>query len=483
MLLIIITAGLVIRGLFLNRQSLWFDEMAQAAVAQAAWKEMLPLITRHSSPPLDYVLMKLVMLLFGTADWVVRMPALVFGVAAIAALYRFARSLTDRENGLLAAALLAFSPMAIAYSQEARMYSLFLFLSLVSYLLARRFIERNDPASGVWLGIANGLLLLTHYFGVFVIAGEGMILLWGMRSKEGRKRRAALMAVAMLIPLVMFLPWLPYFIAQLEYTGGEAGYALRADPLFFKSIISSFAPTAGGHRGWLYGYLLLFVAGAAYAWRMRERHVLTVVVCLTVMLCLLFALSYATRVVTARNAIFLLPLFLLVCAHGVRAVSVRSTLPPAAAALLLMLVLAWPAAQAARGGGKVNWRDAAAYLRGRAAAEEKIVTSDFISRACLAYYLEPAADYVIMRARWRDTANEPGWKIWVIDEPLIREIEGKRFSGWVIIPPSALLAVSEKQLDAYNAMLGEPVRQYPGFRRFLNIYHLGGSHLNQQGNF
>lgn len=475
MLLIIITAGLVIRGLFLNRQSLWFDEMAQAAVAQAAWKEMFPLITRHSSPPLDYVLMKLVMLLFGTADWVVRMPALVFGVAAIAALYLFACSLTDRESGLPAAALLAFSPMAISYSQEARMYSLFLFLSLVSYLLARRFIERNDPASGAWLGIANGLLLLTHYFGVFVIAGEGMILLWGMRSKEGRKRRAALMAVAMLIPLAMFLPWLPYFIAQLEYTGGEAGYALRADPLFFKSIISSFAPTAGGHRGWLYGYLLLFVAGAAYAWRNRQHRVLTVVVCLTVMLCLLFALSYATRVVTARNAIFLLPLFLLVCAHGVRAVSARSKIPPAAAALLLMLVLAWPAAQAARGGGKINWRDAAAYIREHASADEKVVTSDFISRACLAYYLDPEANYAIMRSRWRDTANKPGWKIWVINERLLRDIEEKRLSGWAIIPPSALLAVTEAQLDEYNDLMGRPVKQFKLFKRSLNIYRMPDS--------
>jgi 4-amino-4-deoxy-L-arabinose transferase-like glycosyltransferase len=475
LLLVVISAGLAIRALFLNEQSLWFDEMAQAAVAQTSWKDMFPLITRHSSPPLDYVLMKLVMLLLGTADWVVRMPALVFGVASIYALYRFACSLTDRKDGLLAAALLALSPMAIAYSQEARMYSLFLFLSLVSYLLARRFIERHDLASGVWLGIANGLLLLSHYFGVFVIAGEGMILLGVMRSKEGWNRRAGLMAVTMLIPLVMFLPWLPYFITQLEYTGGEVGYALRADALFFKSIISSFAPAAGGHRGWLYAYLLLFAAGAAYAWRNRERQVLTVVACFAGMLCLLFGITYVARVVTARNAIFLLPIFLLVCARGVRAISIYSKIPPGAAVLMMVLVLAWPAWQAARGSGKVDWRDAAAYIRERATPEEKIITSDFISRACLAYYLDPGADYVIMRARWRDTANDPGWKIWVMDDRLLREIQEKRFSGWAVIPPSALLAVTEGQLDAYNALLGRPVRQYPVFPRSLNIYRLPAS--------
>jgi uncharacterized membrane protein len=474
-LLGIICLGFIIRALYLNDQALWYDEMAQASVAAADWKDLLPLVTLHTSPPLDYILMKLVMLLFGKADWVIRMPAFLFGVASIYVFYLLARALTDRENGLLATALLALSPMAVFYSQEARMYALFLFLSLTSYLLTLFLIKRNDLKTSVWLGIVNGLLLLSHYFGIFVIAGEEIILLSVLLSNTGRKRRAAFTAVALLISAVMFLPWLPYFVTQLDYTGAEAGYALRANRYFFSSILSSFAIMTGQYKVWVYAYLILFVLGAAWAWRNRDKKVITVALSVAGTLGLLFGLSYYARVVTPRNVLFLLPLFLLVCAHGFYAIIKRCRIAYIPGTLIVVLLAVWPAVQAARSGGKINWRDAAVYLKQQGGADEKVITTDFISRACLAYYLDPEADYVIMKKRWRETANEPGWKVWVINDELIAAIEEQRFSGWVVIPPSAFLAVSEEQLDAYNARMGQPVKQFKLFKRALNIYKVPDS--------
>lgn len=479
-LLSIMGAGFFVRVRDLNYHALWYDEMMQAAVAQAAWKDVFGLVSLHSSPPLDYVLTKLAMLLLGNGDWAVRMPAFVLGVAAIYVMYRFARSIAGSENALIAAALLALSPMAIVYSQEARMYSLFLFLSLLSYLLTLFFIERNDLRTSVWLGIVNGLLILSHYFGICVIAGEGIILLAVLLTRAGKGRRAARMAVSLVISFVVFLPWLPFFLSQLDYTGGEIGYALRADRHFFKPILSSFTVFAGRHRVRLYAYLVMFLIGAAFAWRNREQRVMVIACSVAGMVCALFGTASVAGVVTPRNAIFLLPLFLLVCAHGFHAALQCCKMPRIAGMLVLLLAFWGPAAQASRSVGKINWRDAAAYIRQRAGADEKVVTSDFISRGCLAYYLDPEADYVIMRERWRETVNEPGWKIWIMDEGLDVAIKEKRFSGWAVIPPSALLAVTEEQLDAYNARMGQPVKQFRIFDRSLNIYRLPGegSHLN-----
>ncbi len=47
--------------------SLWCDEMMQATAASAEWKDLFYLIANHSSPPLDYALMKTVILCFGKA--------------------------------------------------------------------------------------------------------------------------------------------------------------------------------------------------------------------------------------------------------------------------------------------------------------------------------------------------------------------------------------------------------------------------------
>ncbi len=158
--------------------SLWCDEMMQATAASAEWKELFHLMTRYSSsPPLDYVVMKIVILCFGKADWVLRMPAFLFGVASIPVFYYFSRSLAEQKTALVAAILLALSPIAIDYSQEARMYSLFLFLSLISFIAALRLAEKNNFTCSLLLGAVNGLLLLAHYFGIFVIAYETIFLM------------------------------------------------------------------------------------------------------------------------------------------------------------------------------------------------------------------------------------------------------------------------------------------------------------------
>ena len=136
--------GIILRIYYVLYYSLWLDEMMQVMVAVAPWKNFFGLVATHSSPPLDYALMKAVILLFGKSDWMVRVPALLCGSASIYVFYSFARSLTGRDTALTAAALLSLSPMAIVYSQEARMYSLFLLLSLISFGLTRRIIEKNN---------------------------------------------------------------------------------------------------------------------------------------------------------------------------------------------------------------------------------------------------------------------------------------------------------------------------------------------------
>lgn len=175
-LFIICCIGFVFRIYNINA-SLWCDEMMQATAASAEWKDLLYLVANHSSPPLDYAVMKTVILFFGNSDWILRMPAFLFGVAAIPVFYYFSRSLAEQKTALVAATLLALSPVALYYSQEARMYSLFLFLSLISFIAALRLAEKNSFTYSLLLGAVNGSLFLIHYFGIFVIAYETIFLM------------------------------------------------------------------------------------------------------------------------------------------------------------------------------------------------------------------------------------------------------------------------------------------------------------------
>jgi Dolichyl-phosphate-mannose-protein mannosyltransferase len=69
------------------------------------------------------VLARLSLGLFGDGCWVLRLPAAVFGIASVGALYGLAREVTDRGEALLTAALLAFSYHHVWFSQNARGYT------------------------------------------------------------------------------------------------------------------------------------------------------------------------------------------------------------------------------------------------------------------------------------------------------------------------------------------------------------------------
>ena len=72
LLMLIGCVGVILRAYRVLYHSLWLDEMMQVMVASAPWEDIFGLVALHSSPPLDYILMKTVILLFGKSDWIVR---------------------------------------------------------------------------------------------------------------------------------------------------------------------------------------------------------------------------------------------------------------------------------------------------------------------------------------------------------------------------------------------------------------------------
>lgn len=472
LLILIGCIGVILRAYHVFYHSLWLDEMMQVMVASAAWKDIFRLVTLHSSPPLDYILMKTVILLFGKSDWIVRMPSLLFGSASIYVFYSFSRAVTDRDNALMAATLIALSPMAIVYSQEARMYSLFLFLSLISFNLTRLLIEKNNARASLFLGIVNGLLMLTHYFGIFVIAEETILLLFVLLFDADKRRSTKLIMINLIVSFFIFLPWLPGLLAHVGRFGGEVRYALWADRFFFISIFSSFTIFAGQQDAWFYSYLFLFMISIILAWRKNDTSVLMVALALVGMMGMLLGVTLFRKIVTPRNVIFLLPLFLLVCSYGIHTILTFFRTPAVVRIFLVILLVLWPAIRLPLVYHKINWRDAAQYIQKHSREEEKVITTDFISRSCLAYYLVPEADYVIMGKRALESTNDSEGKIWVVNDELIERIEAKRFPGWAVIPPETYGAVSAQTLDEYNTIMGWPVKQFKFEERNLNIYYV-----------
>ncbi len=467
-LLFLTFIGLILRIQHINH-SLWLDEMLHVMAASKSLRDLFHAVSSHSSPPLDYLIVKTAVFILGNSDWAVRMPALIFGIACIPLFYLLSGSVTNRRTALIATTLFVFSPMAIYYSQEARMYSLFLFLSILSYKLTVDVVKNNKFKTSLILGTVNGLLLLTHYFGIFIIITEAIILSLMFFYSKNKKRTAELISVNVMLSFLIFLPWLPLFIlTQLSY---EASYSMPSNIDFFKSILTSFTTMTqftGGLKVWIYIYLLAFSTAVVLAYINKEKKLFLTGIIFSLMLCMFFVIAHFRGVVTVRNLIFLLPLFLMVCAYSIDTFLRKFKANHIASACILSLLLLIPAIRDHVSYQKPDWKGAATYIKRHIKPGEKVITTDFLSRGSLAYYLDPDCEYVLMNKNWLETCNNPSWLIWVINDEIMDKIQNHDFSGWTVIPPTTFRLVSNNNIEKYNQLMGESRKKFA----------LGGGHLN-----
>ena len=223
----------------LGAESFWGDEVLTAHTARVpvtdAWASVRQ---RENAPPLYFLIVNAWAKAFGTSGVSLRMPSALFGIATVALLWRLGREWFDRGTGLTAAALLAVSPFHIAYSQEARHYSLVMLLLLLCVCAFVRMLRSGSAASQIALVITAALAMLTHTFALFTLAALNLFYFWrwARRGETGvPPRRWILLQAAILLlfgPWIgatievarMGLPWLmhstPFHQAMMSYAGG-----------------------------------------------------------------------------------------------------------------------------------------------------------------------------------------------------------------------------------------------------------------------
>jgi 4-amino-4-deoxy-L-arabinose transferase-like glycosyltransferase len=173
--------------------------------------------------------------LFGPAEWALRLPALLAGVALVPLAFLAARTL-GAGRGLLAAALVATWPLLVDYSTDARGYTLVCAFTLVTLLAATRLRQRGETTSVLLFAIAGALGLWTVPVMLYPFA---MLTVWALASPHWRRALVAAglgVALAAIVyspvlavsgieamtnnPWVRPLPWSVFF-AALPHAAAE----------------------------------------------------------------------------------------------------------------------------------------------------------------------------------------------------------------------------------------------------------------------
>jgi mannosyltransferase len=198
-------AGAVLRFATLGLQSYHHDEIVTASrvLREDFWHAMDAVGFSESAPPLYYALAWLWTQATGTDEVGLRSFSALAGVATVPVAYLLGAELSSRRSGILAAALVAFNPMALWYSQEGRGYALLILLTAISLLCFVRTLERGRRRDSVAWGVASALAMATHYFAFFVIAPQALWLLSRRRGVAIRGVAIAAVGGLLLAPLAI----------------------------------------------------------------------------------------------------------------------------------------------------------------------------------------------------------------------------------------------------------------------------------------
>jgi mannosyltransferase len=251
-LLLVLGVGLFLRTYHLTDDLIAADEAFSWRVSTCTVPEMIHRVAGDTHPLLHFFVLKLAISVFGSSTLVIRLPSVVAGEATILVVYWLTRdSITAvREPGdaerasphwvpLLAAAYIALHPLHIDLSRTARMYALAGLLSGLSAwaLVGALDTRRSSRWSWILYGIAAGLLLHAHNFGVFLVFAQFVFAI-GLAILDPRRRSALVPSLCGFgLAGLIYLPWLVEFIAQA--TRVKEGFWIP--PLTLRSLGESVA--------------------------------------------------------------------------------------------------------------------------------------------------------------------------------------------------------------------------------------------------
>ncbi len=464
----------VLRLSTLDLQSLWYDEAFTPihVLHPGLGATLHAVVHTENTPPLWYVLEWAITRVLGTGAVALRLLSALAGIATVPVAWAIGRELSGRRAALACAGFVAFNPLLVWYSQEARAYALFVLLSALAMLCFLRAVREPAPTGRRWAALAafaasGSLALLTHYFAVFLLAP---MVLWLAFDRD--RRRAALPAIVVLA--IVGLALLPLVSAQgghgTQWIGRWAlSSRLQAIPQYY---LTGYSGSPLGHGVELLVALPILAGLGLGLWRglaPREERGALIALALAgagILLPIVLA-TFGADYLAPRN---LVAAMVPVSAAIAVVVTARST---GRSGLLLAGVIATAflavsldvdlSPRLQRG----NWRDVArALARG---SSDRVITTVELGAAPLEYYLPPLHNLVRGASVTVDEIDETGYaplrsSAGESPAPGFRLLDRRDIDGLIVyrFVSSAPRTVTEARLRARVITLAHPEVLVPG---------------------
>jgi uncharacterized membrane protein len=307
--------GLFLRFYNLGFNSLWLDEATTHHFAKLSFMEIWELTAGGEYNPPLFHWVEHFMLFFGNSEVILRFIPAFSGILTIPLFYFIGKEFLDRNTGILAAAILTFSPFHIFYSQDARAYSMMLFfisLALLFYLFATR---SNDKKFWILFSIFSALAFWTHFYSMIIIA---TLIIFALIINAGKIKGSVSEIKPLLLSIAAFvLMCLPLIIVTIRLffirTSGQPTFGIQG----FGIITESIQQFSGYNVYSAVIFLILLVIGFIQILKTEKIKFFLFTSIIILSLTASWALSYKMPMIP-RYLIFLLPIFYIGVAAGFR---------------------------------------------------------------------------------------------------------------------------------------------------------------------
>jgi len=238
-LVLILILGAFLRFYGLGDESFWLDESYTVEYTDYTIPEIIKgtyvnstLLTEFyekgaGTVPFYYIITNSWIKISGLSEFNLRLISALFGITSIFLIFLMGKFLFNSQTGLIAAFILTINHQHIYFSQEARMYSMLVALTLLSTLLLLHALKTNKNIYWGSFIIATVLLLYTHPFSFFVLLFQGLFILVYFEKYRPYLKK---MIISGFVVFLLYLPWIPALFNQLSY-GSPIGRALGGPTL------------------------------------------------------------------------------------------------------------------------------------------------------------------------------------------------------------------------------------------------------------
>ena len=485
--LLVFIVALLPRLIRLGARPFWLDEvftLQRASLAPAALVH--DSFLNHHMPSFFLMLSPLIAL--GDPQFWLRLPSAMFGALAVVLVYLIANRIAGRTAGIVAALILGLSPTALAFSQEARSYTLEMALILVALYgitqLALDIPAASQPlrARRVWpawgafiLGSAAALDVLGDGLPWLITAnviGAALVL-----QSPARKQLLKNFVIADLIIGVCSAPfyalmlfcqgsgfinsvmWIPPLdVSRVWYDFGSVYFMHVADSVTFHFM---HVPTPKALI-WLIEAVLVLAVGAA-AWVLRRRPAMLAVlgISFTFLPLMFTVISIWRPILLPRYILWSAAPFAILAGIGASALleffkpRLRLALVSSAAALLLANMAPYYHAET-----KPRWDIAAKMLAQEVEPGDVVYLYDTGALPILRVYLPPGSDTTVLS----DSDGDLNHAVQAVHQ-------GKRV--WTVFGHAGQSGGTKElaKFDARTKILGTPKQvQVAGKRIFIALY-------------